>query len=299
MEKILGHQDPMNVREVFPEIEKWLKKHGCNVSTGRFAEYAEFLHYLQFCEEHKVRVPKYNMLEIASFHREIFELAFVFTRFTRNETDVTTELIKKILQGHALPTNNPEAEKCRNYLLQLRAAAYFLDSSFEVLVNSEADVIAKKDGKTYYVECKRIYSLAQVDKRFGELRDQLLSRLHGHIENGEAFGIAWIDPTSIFLNRIGMYSAYSRIACQAAVRMDLHLFTNDCPFTKLQKDSRILAVMFQMVWPSITAVENGPFFIGCTSIIQPLVSQDAFRDHVRPLFDKLLEQIHAPLSSQS
>jgi hypothetical protein len=87
MKTILGHQDSLNVREVFPLIEKWLKNHGCNVSTGRFAEYVEFLRYLQYCEEHQVPEPKYNMLELASFHREIFELAFVFTRFTRNETD--------------------------------------------------------------------------------------------------------------------------------------------------------------------------------------------------------------------
>jgi hypothetical protein len=298
MEKILGHQDSLNVREVFPLIEKWLKNNDCNVSTGRFAEYAEFLRYLKHCEEHRVLEPKYNMLEIASFHREIFELAFVFTRFTRNETDVTTELIKKILQGHALPTDNPEAEKCRNYLLQLRAAAYFMDSGFEVSVNSDADVVAKKDGKTYYIECKRLYSLSQTEKRFSELRDQLLSRLLGHTENSEAFGIAWVDPTSIFVGQIGMYSAYSRVACQVAVRMDLNLFANQCPFRKLQKDPRILAVMLQMVWPSISADEAGPFFIGFTSIIQPLVSKEAFRDHVRPLFDKLLEQIHAPVSSQ-
>ena len=298
MKAILGHQDSLKVHEVFPSIEKWLKNHGCNVSTGRFAQYLEFLSYLQHCEEHRVREPKYNMLEVALFHREILELAFVFTRFTRQETDVTTELIKRILQGHALPTDNAEAERCRNFLLQLRAAAYFMDSGFDVSVNSAADVVAKKDGKTYYVECKRLYSQIQVGKRFSELRDQLLTRLRGQAEKGEAFGIAWVDPTSLLVGRIGVYSAYSRVACQVAVRTDLNLFANQCPFRKLQDDPRILAVMLQVVWPSICADEAEPLSVGFTSLITPLVSREAFRDHVRPLFDKLLEQTRAPVSSQ-
>ena len=299
MKPFLGREDTLNMHDVFPLIEKWLIAHDCQVTTGRFAEYSEFIRYMQYCEKHRVSEPKYNMLELASFHREIRELAFVFTRFTRNETDITTELLKQILQGHALPTTSPEVEHCRNYLLQLRAAAYFIDAGFGVSVNSKADVVATKDGKTYYVECKRLYSLSQVEKRFSELRDQLLTRLRAHAEKGDAFGIAWIDPTSILVSRIGMYSAYSRAACQVAVRMDLSLFANQCPFKKLQQDPRILAAMLQMVWPSISADEEGPFCIGFTSIIQPLVSDECFRDHVKPLFDTLLELTNNPLRRES
>lgn len=294
MNPFLGYQDTQDAQEVFPLIGKWLKEHGCNTSVGRFAEYSEFLGYMRYCQQHRVQTPKYNMLELAWFNREIAELTFVFNKFTRIETDITTELLKQILQGRALPADNPETEKCRNYLLQLRAAAYFMDAGFDVSVSSDADVVAKKDGKSYYIECKRIYSISQVERRFGELRDQLVKRLSAHPNSSEAFGIAWIDPTALMLSRIGMYSAYTRAASQVAVRVDLDLFAKRCPFKKLQQDSRILAVMLQMVWPSICADETGPIHTGFTSIIQHLVSEEVFQSHVKPLFDGLLKPTNVP-----
>jgi hypothetical protein len=293
MNQTLGYEDPLsnpkNLREAFSAITHWLQKHDCKITTGRFAEYTEFLRYMEHCEKYQIKAPKYNMLELASFHREIAEIAFVFSRFAGKESDITVELLKKTLQGHALPTDNPAAEKCRNYLLQLRAAVYFMDSGFDVSVNSDADVVAKKDNKTYYIECKRLYSLSQVEKRVRELEDQLLARFREHSGGSEAFGIGWIDPTSIFTGRIGMYSAYSRAASQVAVRVDLNLFANQCPFDRLKKDPRILAVALQMVWPSLCGNEEAPIATGFTSIICPLVSEDLFREKVRPLFDKLLK----------
>lgn len=92
--------------------------------------------------EEKVLVPKYDMVQMATFNREIVDLTFVFSRFVSQKTDLTKELLKKILQGHALPTEDPEAERCRNYLLQLRAAVYFMDLGFDVSVNADADVVA-------------------------------------------------------------------------------------------------------------------------------------------------------------
>jgi len=298
MKNSLGYEDPLNdpdnLLEAFALIQKWLKEQNCNISTGRFAEYVEFMRYMEECRRKKVLVPKYDMVQMATFNREIIELTFVFSRFVGQKTDLTKELLKKILQGHALPTEDPEAERCRNYLLQLRAAVYFMDLGFDVSVNADADVVAKQDGITYYVECKRLYSLSQVDKRFRELRDQLSKRIQTHAEKSEPFGIAWIDPTAIFLGKIGVYSAYTRAASQVAVRMDINLFANQCPFKFLQEDSRILATVLQVVWPSICASEARSLFVCFTSIVQPLVSKEAFRDQVRPLFDKLLKINPAP-----
>jgi hypothetical protein len=293
MNQTLGYEDPLsnpkNLREAFSAITHWLQKHDCKITTGRFAEYAEFISYMDYCEKHKVLIPKYNMLELASFHREINELTFVFSKFVSKESDITIQLLKQVLQGHALPTDNPAAEKCRNYLLQLRAAVYFMDSGFDVSVSSDADVVAKKNNKTYYIECKRLYSLSQVEKRIREIEDQLLARFSEHKEESEAFGIGWLDPGAIFMGRIGMYAAYSRAASQLAARVDLNLFADQYLPDKTKKDPRILAIALQMVWPSICGLEEISISTGFTTIVCPLVSKDDFREKVRPLFDNLLK----------
>ena len=293
MNQTLGYEDqlsnPKNLREAFSAITHWLQKQDCRITTGRFAEYAEFINYMDYCEQHKVLVPKYNMLELASFHREINELTFVFSKFVNKESDITSQLLKQILQGHALPSGNPAVEKCRNYLLQLRAATYFMDSGFDVSVSSDADVVATKDSKTYYIECKRLYSLSQVDKRIREIEDQLLTRFREHKASGEVFGIGWLDPSAIFMGRIGMYAAYTRAASQMAVRIDLNLFASQYLPEKSKKDPRILAIALQMVWPSICGLEEISISTGFTTIVCPLVTEDAFREKVHPLFNKLLK----------
>lgn len=292
MKEILGHRDSLlsnsqGLVATFQSIKIWLKKNGLSVSTGRLFQYDQFLNYIQALP--KDEKPKYNMLELALFYREISELAFVFSRFVEMEADLTYDILKIIFRGHALPTEVPEVEKCRNYLLQLRAAAYFMDAGFQVQVSTDADVIAKKGGKVYYIECKRIYSLSQVDKRLSEIAKQLSTRFGNHKDDCEAFGIGWIDPTPILVRNFGMYAANTRIACQTAARIDLDIFIGHCPFEKLLKHSGIIAAVFQTIWPSVCSDEEGPISIGFTSLIQPLVPKSEFQQKVRPLFDEVFK----------
>jgi hypothetical protein len=70
MKNILGYADtlsnPKNLREAFSTITQWLQDHDCKITTGRFAEYTEFIRYMD-CKKHQIMAPKYNMLELAWF----------------------------------------------------------------------------------------------------------------------------------------------------------------------------------------------------------------------------------------
>lgn len=283
--------DADELRETFTAIRDWLISQGIDPTKGRFADYVKFI-----ADWKNARGPQFTA-EIAGYLREIHELLWAYRALLGNESDLSADLIKKTLQGTALPGASPGGEKGRNYILQLRAAAYFGRRGFKVQLNSEADVVAIKDDTTYYVECKRIYSLKQVPKRLREVRDQLLKRLRAHPPSTAAYGIAWLDPTAVLVGKIGVYSAFSNFGAQLAVRADLHVFSKLCPFDVLKSDGRILAAVIQTVWPCASVVPDR-LFVGFTSFIVPLVSDADFEKRVRPLFDSLMTQESAPVSSQ-
>jgi hypothetical protein len=284
--------DADKLYEDFTAIKEWLISQDVDPLKGRFADYVRFI-----ASWKSSGTGKMFTAEMATYFREIHELLWAYRTFRVDQSDLTAELIKKTLQSNALPGEKPEGEKGRNYLLQLRAAAYFLKSGFEVRVDSDADVVAYKDEATYYVECKRIYSLKQVSKRMREIRDQLHRRLLQHPSSAAAYGIAWLDPTPVLIGKIGLYSAFSNVGAQVAVRMDLHVFADLCSFDLLKTDKRILAAVIQAVWPCASVIPDR-LVIGFTSLIVPLVSDAEFEQRVRPLFDMLMTQYNAPVFSQ-
>lgn len=284
--------DAESLYKDFTAIKEWLIAQGIDPTKGRFADYVKFIASWKNSDE-----KKFFTAETATYFREIHELLWAYREFLLNQSDLTAELIRKTLQSKALPSQKPGSEEGRNYLLQLRAAAYFLRCDFEVSVNSDADIVARRGETTYYVECKRLYSMKQISKRMNDLHDQLCARIKQHPCQGEVYGIAWIDPTPIIVGKIGLYSAFSTLGAQMAVRVDLNIFADLCPLDILKTERRILAVILQTIWPCATVVPDR-MIVGFTSLIVNLVSYEEFERRVRPLFDQLMKQESAPVSSQ-
>jgi len=212
----------------------------------------------------------YEAAHFAALHKELHELTFVFTTLRQMKAAIPSELLRKCFTGEAIATGDPESDRGRTYLLQLRAALYFLLANYSILLDQECDLIAQRGRVRFFVECKRLYSVRKVCLRLREASNQIVSRFKTAPRfRGLSRGIAWLDPSPILQQHFDIYSTYSRAGAGDAARRDLFEFhrTSVVPCRRVD-DKRIIGLVLQYLWPSLTRRDE-PVVTGFTTLVLP------------------------------
>lgn len=280
------HGDVPNIRETFENLLPILDQHGVDARNVRRQTYSKFL------DDWKAnRLESYEPSSVTQLMREVLEVVFVLDTFTNNSFPIPTRLVQAAFGGGPLTLNDPEADRARNFMLELRVAIYFLRFGFAVLLDQDCDVIAERGGKRFFIECKRLYSENKVQNRVKEAFSQLAKRLNSADPDHDNRGIAWFDPTPIILRYCPFYMAATKLAALQAARVDLLEFQRrNIDLRAAPNDARVIALVFQMVFPSRCSLDES-LMTGFTSLVlpgNPSLTDDDER-FVTKLFDDLFE----------
>ncbi len=126
--------------------------------------------------------------------REIHELMWIFRGLKLHIPAGLDGRLEMLVNGSdfaALDTN----PHCRNVQFELRIASYFCQAGCEVNLATNTDVIALNEEFAFFVECKRVGSMAQLQRRLAEATKQLHRRMPRTYDKRIAFGCIAADVT--------------------------------------------------------------------------------------------------------
>lgn len=283
MPTTVTHNDPeVSIDLAMP----MLKEAGVGSSNVRLKEYREFLAQ---CKDNVL--DNSDRERNITLWREVNELAFILDVFRKNQEAMPAGLLKKALSGNVLNSNNPEKDRSRNYLLELRAAVYFLASGFRVQLEGASDLVVFDRRRKYFVECKRIYSKNKIKERIKEAATQAVIQLDGKSASRGDRAILWIDLSPILLRACPVYHTYSRDSARDAARRDLMTILKGNLNEKHNVvDKRIKALVAQVLWAS-NCQDGTRITTGFTTIVFPPSNRVGLLDmfFLRKLFDRVLK----------
>ena len=243
-----------NIRDIFIQLLPLLDEHGIGPQNIRRRAYVKYLE-----DRKKGRIADYKLEMALLLMREIHEIIFVLDTFVTNNIPIPGRLLRAAFSGHPIQSSDPQGDRSRNYMLHLRAATYFLNIGYAIILDDQCDVVAEKGGKRYFVECKRLYSEKKVMDRVKEAYSQLTRRLDTSPLSKRRMtrGIVWVDPSPILLRKCRFYMAATRTGASLAARHDLVEFHKR--FIRLESfhtDKRVLALILQMIWASQASMDD-------------------------------------------
>ena len=173
----------------FYKVLKWLEELGINTNVGRIAAYRLYLEVLIDDPKNEIITP----IKRANIHREIFELVWIYQNFLDEESESLKSHVKKTLKGvMAVNIDKVKDHSPRNFLFELRVAAYFKKYGFLIDLSTDCDLIATRNKDRFYVECKRLSSVDKIGKRIKEAEKQLRGRLETTDNDYKNFGLIWL-----------------------------------------------------------------------------------------------------------
>ena len=284
----LGIKDKLSdfgtLTKEFEKVLSWLDKLGVNTKIGRIAAYKLYLEVLIDNPKNESIPP----IKRANIQREIFELVWIYQNYLDEKSESLKKHVKKTLKGvMAVNIEKVKDHSPRNFLFELRVAAYFKKYGFDINLDTDCDLIATKNKDRFYIECKRLNSSDKIEKRIKEAERQLNKRFNSIDEKYNNYGLIWIDLSFILTNYSGFYSTHYRRTGQIAARYDLlNLTMNNLPRIKYNK--RIIGLISQNIYPGISAIPKGRF-TGSTVNIFPTTNNPLKRRKLRKTMKVLLE----------
>lgn len=179
------------------ELSAWLMQRGLRTEGGRLAMYIQ--QYKRFCEHPPTDDPKdrdYAIIYVQMV-REVEELIWTCDAIRHSPPPGCDAILDRALGGSALTKDDTNKQNARDYLFNLRIAAYFARSGFQIAMDQVADVVAMKNGLTFFIECKRLKSEKKVHSRKREALQQLDKRLAPVKHLPGYYGVAAFDVSLV------------------------------------------------------------------------------------------------------
>ena len=92
----------------------------------------------------------------------------------------------------------------RNVQFELRIASYFCQADCKVDLTTETDIIALSEEYAFFVECKRVASMSQLQRRLAEAAKQLHRRMPRNQDGRIAYGCIAADVTKVAFTHNGL-----------------------------------------------------------------------------------------------
>lgn len=169
----------------FKEACDWFSKQGFDYSRTRYKVYEKKLNKLEETVlQEDIQGLKNSFLEVNDFLK-------IYENLKDIEVNHWQDQLKFLFKGQEFVSNNDQA---RDYLFELFVASKFVQANFKVYLNSITDIIAQKNNKLIYIECKKIKSPNTIYKNIKKASVQINSR----IQDGSGIGLVFIDISSVF-----------------------------------------------------------------------------------------------------
>jgi hypothetical protein len=189
--------------EKLNEVVDWINGLGIRSAATRLMGYKKFI-----AEFYRVLgtedASESHLYQFAQAQREIFELVRLKEALQTQEGTHLLQRLKQVTSG--LPFRSARIhDPARDISFELSIAGRFLKAGLEVDFSQIADVVVRSDPYTIYVECKRITSEKQVEKRIAEAYQQASRRIASS-NSSRAKGFCAFEVSEVINPQLEMYA---------------------------------------------------------------------------------------------
>ncbi len=163
-----------------------------------------------------------KFLELQKTLGEISEIIRTHTSLKEIDAESFISKLKKITSGKPFIENSAN-DPSRDFAFELSIAGRFIRAGFEVDLNQLADLVAIIDHRVIFIECKRIKSEKQIEKRLKEARDQISKRSKSTISK-KNFGFIAANITPILISSDQLLTAKDIQTAKTIHESHIHSF---------------------------------------------------------------------------
>lgn len=162
------------LENAYIEACEWISSLGITYKKTRFGTYEKDVE--NFLGNRDTETAEESVKIFMNAHMEANELIRVKKAFESLDSESFLETIKKSISGQRFRNVNKE-DQSRDFAFELGVASRFLKAKYNVDLRSISDLVVDIDGRKLYVECKRIKSYKQLEKRVKTANQQIKARL--------------------------------------------------------------------------------------------------------------------------
>lgn len=162
------------IYEQYKEACQWISDLGIEYKRSRFGDYER--DFVEFIRVGKAEDKEERLKVFFNAHLEALDLIRVKNTLGSIKSRQVIETIKKSVSGQKF-RNGSNADQSRDFAFELSMAGRFIKAGYDVDLRTITDIVAEIDGRRLYVECKRIKSGKQLQKRVKEAYKQTKGRL--------------------------------------------------------------------------------------------------------------------------
>lgn len=168
----------------FEEVCAWFDSLGFRFAVTRYGIYHKNLQKLKELSNGErifKDTPDENLVaimkEMMNSHVEANEIIRVYNDLKGLDIQEYLDQIKKVITGQEFRATS-ENDPARDFLFELSMAARFLRAGYKISLKSICDIEVKlPDGRTLFIECKRVKSLKKLSKNIKVANQQIVRRI--------------------------------------------------------------------------------------------------------------------------
>lgn len=222
--------------EKLQAIIEWMEEMGIPAGVSRYSRYYSYM--IDFSTNPSKRIDPHRIITMNDLE-EIFDKAnkalietaqivMIYDAFKDECNCCFKDRLEKVVSGQDFYTNGVQ-DTGRDFLYELFIAAWFKSKGFRLDFEQLTDVVAEKNGISFFVECKRLRSSKKYEDRLKEGCQQL-----NKVENAD-FRLAFIDIYNCISDKIKVYEYRSISEIKSAM-------------------DRIVNSFISSVWPTTSQV---------------------------------------------
>lgn len=232
----------------YKEALDWIQSLGIPIKNTRLEIYNSSLKGLpktieELLKEENEERGLTKFLELQKTLGEISEIIRIHTSFKKIDAELFTSKLKKISSGKPFTASSAN-DPSRDFAFELSIAGRFIRAGFEVDLNQLADLIAIIDNKIIFIECKRIKSEKQIEKRLKEARDQISRRNRSTISK-KNFGFIAANITPILIPNDQLLTAKDVHIAKTIHESHLHSFARKIDEKKIRFPTETSGIFYE------------------------------------------------------
>ncbi|HBG7231774.1 TPA: hypothetical protein KRA30_001935 [Clostridioides difficile] len=196
-----------NFMNKLDEVFKWLESKNLRVHLSRYSRYKSYIDdFYKNGNKNDLHDLEQKFKKLNDSVQECVQIVQVYDAFKNENSCGFNERLHKIISGVDFYNPENKSDQARDFLYELLVASWFKKWGYDIDFEQITDVVAKKDGITVYVECKRIKSINGLEENFRKACKQL-SKINDPTEH---YGLVFIDIYNCVADYIRDYE-YSSI----------------------------------------------------------------------------------------
>ncbi len=237
------------------EVQEFLERRGIHTRSTRIQRYIDYLRQVTLEKSADPGMIFKNSAEGPFTHptdwmlyvlREAHELMWILKGLKVHVPVGTDDKMKVIVGGRDFAALDADSQS-RNTQFELRIASYFCQAGCDVDLSTETDIIAVSDSEAFYLECKRVGSRNQLQRRLSDAKAQLHRRVPKKHGQRTVCGCVPADVTKVAFSHNGLTFAVTNQHSRDVIQEKLIAIANDSQRLPLFQDCHnLLNYWFQI-----------------------------------------------------